>query len=52
MDWVTLSEEADEVHVLMNTNRFNRGPVNARRIAGLMAPGLLLERNWTALTRL
>ena len=32
-----LSERAEEVHVLMNTNRFDQGPANARRIARLMA---------------
>ena len=41
MEWVPkigrLSEQANEVHVLMNTNRFDQGPANARRIAGLMA---------------
>ena len=34
MDWVPLSEGADEVHVLMNTNRLDQGSVNARRTAG------------------
>lgn len=40
-EWVPrireLSERAEQVHALMNTNRFDQGPANARRLAALLS---------------
>jgi hypothetical protein len=35
-----MAEEAEQVHVIMNTNKADQGIVNARLMAGILGTGL------------